>query len=109
VKDLFFLTSDINGSVKLSKDLAEECAGIAEKLGYPKCTKDIAFLTGGTDAAELAKIGMDATTMLAMPWDNSERASVYHTPNDTIDKVEKAAIKAGLEIFFELLKNKDKA
>jgi hypothetical protein len=107
LKDLFFLTSDINGSVKLSKDLAEECAGIAGKLGYPKCTKDIAFLTGGTDAAELSKIGVEATTMLAMPWDNSERASVYHTPNDTIDKVEKAAIKAGLEIFFELVKNKD--
>ncbi|MEA2076851.1 MAG: M28 family peptidase, partial [Candidatus Marinimicrobia bacterium] len=107
LKELFFLTSDINNSVKLSEDLAQECAGIAKKLDYPSCTKPIAFLTGGTDAAELAKVGVEATTMLAMPWDNSERGAVYHTPNDTIDAVEKAAVKAGLEIFFSLVTEKD--
>ncbi|MEA3392681.1 MAG: M28 family peptidase, partial [Candidatus Marinimicrobia bacterium] len=105
--DLFFLTSDINGSVKLSEDLAGECAESAKKFGYPSCTKPITFLTGGTDAAELAKVGVETTTMLAMPWDNSERASYYHTPNDIIENVEKAAVKAGLEIFFSLVTEKD--
>jgi hypothetical protein len=66
-------------------------------------------MTGGTDAGELAKHGVHATTLMAMPWDNSERASVYHTPNDTIDKVEKEAVKAGLEIFFDIVKTKDQA
>lgn len=109
LEDLFFLTSDINGSVKLSDDLAEQCRVTAEKLGYKAETKPIAFLTGGTDAAELAKAGVDATTLLAMPWNNSQRASYYHTPNDTIDNVEKDAVRAGLEIFFEIVKEKDSA
>ena len=108
LNELFYMTSDINCSVQLSKEFAEDCAKSAKKLGHPSCTKPITFMTGGTDAGELAKHGVHATTLMAMPWDNSERASVYHTPNDTIDKVEKAAIKAGLEIFFDLVNAKDK-
>ena len=105
--DLFFLTTDINGSVKLSDDLAEKCRVISERLGYKAVIKPIEFLTGGTDAAELAKVGVEATTMLAMPWGNSARAPVYHTPNDTIDHVEKEVVQAGLEIFFKLLTEKE--
>lgn len=109
LKDMFFLTSDINGSVKMSETFANECAQSASKLGYATKVKPIAFLTGGTDAGELAKMGVEATTMMAMPWDNSERSSVYHTPNDTVDAVEKSAIKAGLEIFFDVVHKKDDA
>jgi len=107
LKDMFFLTSDINTSVQLSQDFAGMCKKSAKKLGYDVKVKPIAFLTGGTDAGELAKVGVHATTMMAMPWDNNERASVYHTPNDTCDAVEKAAVKAGLEIFFDVVKNMD--
>ena len=64
-------------------------------------------ITGGTDAGELAKFGVHATTMMAMPWDNTERAAVYHTPNDTCDAVEQQAVKAGLEVFFEVVKAMD--
>lgn len=105
--DLFFLTTDINGSVKLSDDLAEKCRVTAERLGYKAVTKPIEFLTGGTDAAELAKVGVQSTTMLGMPWGNSARASVYHTPDDTIDHVEKDVVQAGLEVFFDLLTSID--
>lgn len=108
LKDMFFLTSDINGSVKMSEAFANECSASASKLGYETKVKPIAFLTGGTDAGELAKMGVEATTMMAMPWDNTERAAVYHTPNDTIDAVERSAIKAGLEIFFDMVHAKDK-
>ena len=109
LNDLFFLTSDINGSIKLSQSFADECQASANHLGYHAVTKPITFLTGGTDAAELAKVGVEATTLLAMPWDNSERASVYHTPNDTLDKIEKPVIRAGLEIFFDLISKKDRS
>ena len=47
------------------------------------------------------------TTMMAMPLYNSERASVYHTPNDTCDAVEREAVKAGLEVSFEVVKEMD--
>ena len=107
LENLFFLTTDINGSVKLSDDLAEKCRRTAENLGYKTEVKPIEFLTGGTDAAELAKIGVAATTMLAMPWGNSERASYYHTPEDTIDHVEKEVVRAGLEIFFNVIFKED--
>jgi len=108
LKDMFFLTSDINTSVQLSEDFASECRMSAEKLGYKPKVKPIAFLTGGTDAGELAKFGVYATTMMAMPWDNTERSSVYHTPNDTCEAVEKEVVKAGLEIFFDMVNEKDK-
>jgi len=107
LKDLFFLTSDINCSVALSTELAEDLVAIAKKKNYPATHKPIAFLTGGTDAGELAKKGVKATTMLAMPWSNLERANVYHTPNDTIDNIEKAVIDASIDIFITYIEEKD--
>jgi len=107
LKDMFFLTSDINASIQLDEDFAKMCASSARKFGYEAKTKPIAFLTGGTDAGELAKIGVKATTMMAMPWDNSERASVYHTPMDTIDAVDENTIKASMQIFFDVVKSLD--
>jgi len=109
LKELFFLTSDINCSVQLSAELAEDLVEIAKRKNYPALHKPIAFLTGGTDAGELAKVGVAATTLMAMPWNNSERASVYHTPNDTVDSIEKEAIDATIDIFIDYIKSKEKS
>lgn len=105
--DLFFLTSDINNSVALSTDLAQELVDIATNKGYPATHKPIAFLTGGTDAGELAKRGVRATTLIGMPWSNNTRASVYHTPDDTVDKIEPAVIKAAIDIFCSYIEQSD--
>ncbi|MEC9485202.1 MAG: M20/M25/M40 family metallo-hydrolase [Candidatus Izemoplasma sp.] len=105
--DLFFLTSDINGAVDLDTPLAKDLVNIAEKQGYKTCHKPIAFLTGGTDAAELAKVGIKATTLIGMPWDNNSRSSVYHTPNDTLDSVDPKVIEAAISIFKEYIENED--
>jgi hypothetical protein len=105
--ELFFLTSDINGSVKLSTELAEELLAIATTKGYTAKHQPIAFLTGGTDAGELAKVGVKATTLMAMPWTNNERASVYHTPNDTVDAIEPETIDATIDIFTTYINNQD--
>ncbi len=107
-KDMFFLTTDINGSVKMSESLAKECQTVAKGLGVETAVKPIAFLTGGTDAGELAKAGVSATTLMGMPWDNAERAAVYHTPNDLVDSIEPEAIESGLAIIAELIQKKDK-
>ncbi len=107
LKDLFFLTTDINTSVQLSEEMARECAQIASRLGYKADVKPITFLTGGTDAGELSKRGAHATTLMAMPWDNTERSAVYHTPNDTVDNVEQKVLAAALEIFMSFVKEKD--
>jgi hypothetical protein len=97
--ELFFLTSDINNSVNLSQKLAEELVDLSETLGIFTFHQPITFLTGGTDAGELAKVGVSATTAMGMPWTNNNREAVYHTPNDTIDKVDIEAIKALLSIY----------
>ncbi|MDY0278588.1 MAG: M20/M25/M40 family metallo-hydrolase [Acholeplasma sp.] len=102
--DLFFLTSDINNTVKLSKELADELVETAKDLNYKAVTKPIAFLTGGTDAGELAKVGVKSTTLIGMPWSNEARSNVYHTPNDTLDNVDPRIIEASIEIFIEYIK-----
>jgi len=99
LKELFFLTSDINCTVNLDSKLANDLVDIAKDNGYNALAKPISFLTGGTDAGELAKIGVKATTLVGMPWSNQSRSSVYHTPNDTLDHVEKEIIDAAINIF----------
>jgi len=97
-KDLFFLTSDINGSVKLSQQMATQCVEIAKSMGYEAFSQPIAFLTGGTDAAEAAKAGCEAVSLMAMPWDNKERSAVYHTPADLPEAIDPLAIEETLSI-----------
>lgn len=104
---MYFLTSDINCSVNLSEEFAGKCSEASGDMGLDIHAKPLAFLTGGTDAGELAKTGVQATTLMAMPWDNSERASVYHTPSDTIDAVDKEAVAAAMEIFYRVVRNSD--
>ncbi len=107
-KDMFFLTSDINGSVKMSESFAKDCQAVGEALGIKTKVQPIAFLTGGTDAGEIAKIGVESTTLMGMPWDNNERAQVYHTMNDTVDNIEPEAILSGLAIIVGMIQKKEK-
>jgi len=62
----------------------------------------IAFLTGGTDAAELAKGGAQAITLMGMPWGNDERGSVYHTLADTLDAVSEEVLAILIELALKL-------
>jgi aminopeptidase YwaD len=89
--------------------MAERCAAIAHELGYPAITKPITFLTGGTDAAEGAKVGLRAVTLMAMPWDNAERAAVYHTPDDNVEAIEPAAVEAAMAIAIRFVQQLDEA
>lgn len=108
LNEIFFLTSDINKTVKLSENLAKDLVEVANILGYKTTYKAIEFLTGGTDAGELAKYNVKATTLIAMPWSNSKRANIYHTPNDTLDKVEPEAVEAAVNIFVTYIKQTEK-
>jgi Zn-dependent M28 family amino/carboxypeptidase len=105
--ELFFLTSDINNSVKLSDDLASKLVDIASELNVKTYKQPIAVLTGGTDAGEFGKIGVEATTIMGMPWSNDNRSMAYHTPNDTIDKVSKKAVADTINIFHNFIVSKD--
>ncbi len=97
-KALFWLTSDINGTVKLDQTLAKTLKALASEEDIRTELKPIAFLTGGTDAAELAKIGVSATTLFGMVWSNTNRSSVYHTMRDRPEFVSKRAVEHAFTI-----------
>ena len=98
-QEMFLLTTDINGSVDLSVSLAQKCSRIlSEKTDYGAPCKPVAFLTGGTDAGETARAGVQATTLMGMPWANDARASVYHTPKDDVESVNADAVEASLRL-----------
>lgn len=105
---LFFLTSDINNTVKLSDDIADDLIEIGNQLNIKTHKQDIAVLTGGTDAGEFGKVGIEATTIMGMPWTNDNRNMAYHTPNDTIENVSIKAISHTLSLFRSYIINKDK-
>jgi Zn-dependent M28 family amino/carboxypeptidase len=98
LKDLGFLVSDLNDHITLDRSLVDRCLLIARELGYPSRTCNMPFGGGGTDAAELARVGVRATTMLAMPTDLVREGMVYHTMQDTVDKIEVEAVRACLKI-----------
>lgn len=106
-KELFFLTSDLNDFVPLDEALAHELVQHAHRLGIHVKTQRQAFLTGGTDAAELAKKGVHATTLIGMPWTNSSRSNVYHTPHDTLDHVHPQVVQDTLQIYEHFIREKD--
>ena len=69
--------------------------------------KPISFLAGGTDAGEMAKAGVKATTLIGMPFSIDALAAVYHTPKDTIEAVSVEAVEAALMLADTLAKELD--
>ncbi len=98
LKDLQILVSDLNSHVRLDRTAVETCLGIARRLGYPAKTAVMRFGGGATDAAELAKAGVRATTLIAMSTRLVRDGLVYHTMQDTVDAIEPEAISACLSI-----------
>jgi hypothetical protein len=105
--ELKFLTSDINHTVALSPQLAEKCVQIARSAGYQARAIPMIFGGGGTDAAEFARVGVEATTMLAMSTDLVRNGLVYHTMQDTVDKIELGAVQACLRVAVDLVEEID--
>ncbi|MFA7055660.1 MAG: M28 family peptidase [Acholeplasmataceae bacterium] len=105
--ELFLLTSDLNDFVDLDLNLAKEVSEVSKHLGIHLPLKPLAFLTGGTDAAELQKIGIPSLSIIGMPWSNSNRNLSYHTMSDTLDKVSPEVIKDVLNIFMTYIKEQD--
>ncbi len=108
LKELQFLTTDINSTVHLSGEMAGQCKNIAAELGYATRLFAITPGGGGTDAAEFARIGVQATTLIGMPTSLIRDGLVYHTANDTVEHIEPAAVEASLKIAVEYILRKDR-
>jgi hypothetical protein len=109
LNEIRFLRSDLNGFVRLSRGMAKECAAITAALGYASKPYRMEFGAGATDAAELAKIGVEATTLIAMTIDLKNESFCYHTGLDTVDKIRPEAVEAVLKIVHAYVIEKDNA
>ncbi|MEZ5009217.1 MAG: M28 family peptidase [Chitinophagales bacterium] len=108
-ESLHFLTSDLNGFVPLSTSMVEDGLAVSKQLGYSTSAQAFPLLAGGTDAAEFAKIGVEATTLVAMKWENKDAKSMnYHTTRDTIDAVDPMAVHNSIAIGIHYALEKDK-
>ena len=107
--DLYFLTKDLNGSVKLSLPMAKDCVDVAAELGYKAGTAAMPFGAGSTDAAEFGKLGVEATNMAGISFDIKKfnRDMVYHTPDDFSAYIEPELIEASLKIVTSYILKKD--
>jgi len=108
INEIKFLLSDLNGFVRLSRGMVKECAEITGALGYTSRPYRMEFGAGATDAAELAKIGVEATTLIAMTIDLNDESFCYHTGQDTVDKIHPEAVEAVLKIVHAYVTEKDK-
>ncbi|WP_371804842.1 M28 family metallopeptidase [Candidatus Lokiarchaeum ossiferum] len=108
VDQFHILTHDINGTIPLSQEMVDDVIKIASKHGISFSKFSMTFGGGGTDAAESARKGIAATTILAMPTDIVREGLVYHTRNDTVDSIESEVIEGCLKIAWDFLWLKEK-
>ena len=99
LRDLQVLTSDINGTVPLSRPLADRIVDCARECGYRARLFSLIFGAGGTDAAESARRGIPSTSIIAMPTEIIRDGLVYHTPRDTVENIEPGIVEACMRIF----------
>ena len=108
LQDLKFLKSELNGSVSLDVDLLNKCNEIAQTLGYNIPSMKMPFGGGSTDAAEFAKAGIPALSIIGLDTTFSSGAVPYHTSFDTVDKIEPEAVLACMQIVEQFILKIDK-
>lgn len=101
--ELHVLVSDVNGTVRLSRGMAEDAADCLRAEGLAPRLYPMAFGGGGTDAAEAARAGIQATTVIAMPTAVVREGLVYHTPRDRVEAIEVEAVEACLRLVVRYL------
>ena len=111
LKALSFLDKDLNSTVKLSHQLAQDCVDMARDLGYPSTISAMTFGGGSTDAATFGQAGIEATNLCAMSFDvkDYDQGWVYHTRKDVSKYIEPEAVEAALKIVREYILRKDAA
>jgi aminopeptidase YwaD len=96
--DLQVMTSDVNGTIGLSERMATELSDCARAEGIAMRPFAMPFGGGATDAAEGARAGIEAASIIAMPTAVVRDGLVYHTPRDRPDRIEPATIEACIKI-----------
>ena len=103
------LKSDINGLCKLDHKLVDEIAEIGKKCDIHINKKNLPFMLGGTDAAEAARHGISATTLVGLPWTVGDNIPAYHTYLDTPDIIKPEPVEGVLTLAMNYFIEKDKS
>lgn len=108
-QELALLSSDRNGTIHLSKALTNDVKGVAEKIGYAIGSKKFPFGGGGTDAAQFAKKGIQAASIIGISTGILRDGLYYHTAKDTVERIEPKAVEAVLNIIINYLTHNDRS
>lgn len=99
LKDLCVLTQDLNGFRRLSRRVADLWIDEGRVRGLKVAPMKLFYGLGATDAAEFAKEGIEAATLLAVPQSPFGAGKiVYHTRDDTPENLEPAVIEAAADL-----------
>ncbi len=111
LKALNFFDADLNSTVPLSKEMAQQCVDIAADLGYSAFISRMSPGGGSTDAAAFGEVGIEATNLCAMSFmvKDYDQNWVYHTHNDFSKYIEPEAVEASLKVVREYILRKDSA
>ncbi len=109
LKSLNFFDADLNSTVKLSKEMAQQCVDIAADVGYSSFISRMSPGGGSTDAAAFGEVGIEATNLCAMSFmvKDYDQSWVYHTHNDFSKYIEPEAVEASLKVVREYILRKD--
>ena len=108
LQDLRYLKSEINGTVPLDKNIIRKCAEISKSLGYNIPKIRMPFGGGSTDAAEFAKAGIPALSIIGLDTTFKSGNVPYHTQFDTVDQIEPEAVLACMQIAEQFILDIDK-
>ncbi|MGC4117209.1 MAG: M28 family peptidase [Myxococcales bacterium] len=104
LKDLKVLTADLNGFRKLSRRVADLFIEEGKAEGFQVAPMKLFYGLGATDAAELAKVGVEAATLLAVPSSPIGAGKIlYHTREDVPANLEPEVIDAAARITLRMV------
>jgi len=109
LRDLNFFDADLNSTVWLSKEMAQECLDIAGALGYSARISRMSPGGGSTDAAAFGEADIEATNLSAMSFNVKDYSQgfVYHSERDVSSRIEPEVVGAVLKIIRGYIQKKD--
>jgi aminopeptidase YwaD len=102
------LTRDRNGTLPLSRRMAEECRRLAGDLGYTLPLIPLPLGGGGTDAAQFARRGIECASIVGLPISLVSGDIVYHTPRDTVEAIAPEAVEAVIDLAIAFVSARDR-
>jgi putative aminopeptidase FrvX len=106
-RDLTILDRDRNGLTPLSAGIAGGLKDVAADLGHRFAVKSMPLGGGGTDAGQFARAGIEAASIVGIPMDAFRGEILFHTSEDTPDRISRAAVAATIDVVREYLRRID--